>query len=259
MLINRIKGKTVLITGASSGIGYASAIALAKLGANLILFARRVDRLDELKEKLENDFNIKVHTSALDITHGKQVELVFNHLTDDMQKIDILINNAGLAQGLDSLQNMAVDDIDRMIDTNIKGFIRILKASLPRMISGGHIINIGSISSNVAYANGAVYCATKHAVHAISRSIREELLESGIKVSEIMPGLVNTEFSTVRFHNDKDKADKVYDGMQPLIAEDIADLIAYCANLPSHVNLAETLILPTSQSDNGKVYRTITI
>ena len=255
MLVNRIKDKVVLITGASSGIGYASAVALAKLGANLILFARRVDRLDELKEKLENDFNVKVHTSALDVTHGKQVELVFNHLPENMQKIDILINNAGLAQGLDSLQDMPVDDIDRMLDTNVKGFIRILKSSMPRMTTGGHIINIGSISSNVAYANGAVYCATKHAVHAITRSIREELLEQGIKVSEIMPGLVNTEFSTVRFHNNKEKADNVYVGIQPLLAEDVADLIAYCANLPTHVNLAETLILPSSQSDNGKVYR----
>ena len=256
MLINRIKGKTVLITGASSGIGYASAIALAKLGANLILFARRIDRLDELKEKLENDFAIKVHTSALDVTHGKQVGIVFNCLPSEMQQIDILINNAGLAQGLDSLQNSVLDDIDRMVDTNIRGFIRILKASLPRMTRGGHVINLGSISGNVAYANAAVYCATKHAVHAISRSLREELLESGIKVSEIMPGAVNTEFSAVRFHNDKERADQVYTGMQPLVAEDVADLIAYCANLPTHVNLAETLILPTAQSDNGKIYRT---
>ncbi len=255
MLVNRIKGKTVLITGASSGIGYASAIALAKLGANLILFARRVDRLDELKEKLEKDFAIKVHTTALDVTHGKQIELVFNHLPENMQKIDILINNAGLAQGLNSLQDTPLEDIDRMLDTNVRGFIRILKCSLPLMTRGGHIINIGSISSNVSYANGSIYCATKHAVHAISRSIREELLSTGIKVSEIMPGAVNTEFSTVRFQNDKTRADTVYAGMQPLIAEDVADLIAYCANLPEHVNLAETLILPTCQSDNGKIHR----
>ena len=255
MLINRIKDKTVLITGASSGIGYASAIAFAKLGANLILFARRVDRLDALKEKLENDYAVKVHTSALDVTHTKQVNLVFSCLPENMQKIDILINNAGLAQGLNNLQNTPVDDIDRMLNTNIRGFISVLKASLPLMGRGGHVINIGSISSTVAYANGGVYCGTKHAVHAISRSLREELLESGIKVSEIMPGAVDTEFSTVRFHNDKARADMVYAGMQPLVAEDVADLITYCANLPAHVNLAETMILPTSQSDNGKIYR----
>lgn len=256
---NRINGKTVLITGASSGIGRASAEEFAKYGANLILAARRVERLEQLKDELVKKHNIKVFVIGMDVTHPKQVETALSNLPSSITGIDILLNNAGLALGLDTLVEDDVTNWETMIDTNIKGFLTVLRLVGKKMVEQGfgHIINIGSVAGVEAYAKGAVYCATKHAVHAISQGLREEMVEHGIKVSEILPGAVNTEFSTVRFKGDKERADNVYAGFDPLQANDIAELVVYNANLPAHVNLAECLILAGRQSRATKIHRTV--
>lgn len=257
MMQNRLQGKTVLITGASSGIGKATAMEFASYGANLILAARRVERLEELKLELLQQHNIKVFVIGMDVTHPKQVKTALDHLPDSIKNIDILVNNAGLALGLDNLIDDDVENWETMIDTNIKGFLTVLRLVTKRMVAQGygHIINIGSVAGVEAYAKGSVYCATKHAVHAISQGLREEMVEHGIKVSEILPGAVNTEFSTVRFKGDQERADAVYQGFEPLQASDVAELIVYTANLPSHVNLAESLILAARQSRATKIHR----
>lgn len=252
---NRIKDKVVLITGASSGIGAASAKEFAKYGANLILTARRIERLEALKEQLVAEFGVAVTIVKMDVTKPIEVEKSLNDLSID--KIDILLNNAGLALGLDTLVDDDVSNWETMIETNIKGFLTVLRLVGKKMVQQGfgHIINIGSVAGVEAYAKGAVYCATKHAVHAISQGLREEMVEHGIKVSEILPGAVDTEFSTVRFKGDKQRADTVYNGFEPLQANDIAELVVYNANLPAHVNLAECLILAGSQSRATKIHR----
>ncbi|MEN9946121.1 MAG: hypothetical protein RLZZ293_507 [Pseudomonadota bacterium] len=254
---NRLQGKTVLITGASSGIGKACAIEFAKMGANLILAARRVDRLEQLKQQLVANYAIKAFVIGIDVTNTKQVNTALNHLPDSITQIDILINNAGLALGLDYLIDDDPQNWETMIDTNLKGFLAVLRLVATKMQQQqfGHIINIGSVAGVEAYAKGSVYCATKHAVHAISQSLREEMVEYGIKVSEILPGAVNTEFSTIRFNGDNDRANQVYQGFEPLQANDVAELIVYTANLPRHVNLAESLILAGVQSRATKIYR----
>jgi NADP-dependent 3-hydroxy acid dehydrogenase YdfG len=254
---NRLQGKTVLITGASSGIGKACAIEFAKMGANLILAARRVDRLEQLKQQLVANYAIKAFVIGIDVTNTKQVNTALNHLPDSITQIDILINNAGLALGLDYLIDDDPQNWETMIDTNLKGFLAVLRLVAIKMQQQqfGHIINIGSVAGVEAYAKGSVYCATKHAVHAISQSLREEMVEYGIKVSEILPGAVNTEFSTIRFNGDNDRANQVYQGFEPLQANDVAELIVYTANLPRHVNLAESLILAGAQSRATKIYR----
>lgn len=256
---NRIAGKTVLITGASSGIGRACAIEFAKMGANLILAARRVDRLEELKDELIAEHSIKAFVIGMDVTNSKQVATALGHLPDAIEHIDILVNNAGLALGLDFFVEDDVTNWETMIDTNIKGFLAVLRIIAKKMVKQGfgHIINIGSVAGVESYAKGGVYCATKHAVHAISQSLREEMVEHGIKVSEILPGAVNTEFSQVRFHGDKSRADSVYQGFEPLQASDVAELIVYNANLPKHVNLAESLILAGAQSRATKIHRQV--
>ncbi len=254
---NRISGKTVLITGASSGIGEACAREFAKWGANLILTARRVERLENLRSELEALYPVKIFVVGMDVTHVAQTTAALTHLPDAITKIDILVNNAGLAAGLDNFVDDDPENWERMIDTNIKGFLLVLRLIASRMVKQGfgHIINIGSVAGVEAYAKGGVYCATKHAVHAVSQALREEMVEQGIKVSEILPGAVNTEFSTVRFSGDKERADKVYQGFDPLQAGDVAELIVYNANLPAHVNLAESLILAGSQSRATKIFR----
>lgn len=254
---NRLKNKTVLITGASSGIGEACAKEFARYGANLVLAARRVDRLEEIKQQLQAEFAVKVFVIGMDVTNSKQVATALNHLPDSIETIDVLINNAGLALGLDYLIDDDVHNWETMIDTNIKGFLAVLRIIAKKMSKqgSGHIINIGSVAGVESYAKGGVYCATKHAVHAISQSLREEMVEYGVKVSEVLPGAVNTEFSKVRFHGDEERADSVYNGFEPLLAEDVAELIVYNANLPFHVNLAECLILAGAQSRATKIHR----
>lgn len=257
MIKNRIKGKTVLITGASSGIGYAAAKAFAAMGANLILTARRVGVVDKLKEELLQEHKINIFSMALDVTKKRHAEELFTTLPEEFAKIDILVNNAGLSLSMDPIVDGASEEWETMINTNIKGMLLVTQQVLKIMQKRrtGHIINLGSISGVFPYANGAVYCATKSAVHAFSRALREESVKFNIKISEVMPGAVNTEFSEVRFHGDKQKADNVYKGFTPLVAADVADLIVYMANLPKDVNLAEAMIMPTAQASIATVHR----
>ncbi len=247
---NRLKGKTVLITGASSGIGRACSMAFAAHGAKLIITARRASELDQLKNELVEKFGVEVFSAVFDVQNRSQIEQFFTQIPVQFQQIDILLNNAGLALGLCPTLESNCDDWESMLNTNVAGMFYMTKSVLEIMCQrlSGHIINLGSVAGIVHYANASVYCATKAAVHAFSNSLREECIEKNIKVSEVMPGMVNTEFSTVRFKGDKERADNVYAGINPLTADDIADLVIYIANLPPHVNLAQSLIFPTAQA-----------
>jgi len=242
-----MKGKTVFITGASSGIGKACAYQFAKLGCKIILTARRLDRLKEIAKDLPS----QCIPIELDVQDSAQVENVFKNLD-----VDILINNAGLALGLDKLQDGNVNNWDQVIDTNIKGLLYVTRAALPSMIkrNSGHIINIGSVAGHWVYQGGSVYCATKHAVKALSQGLRLDLKGTAIRVSEIDPGAVETEFSNVRFKN-KEMAKKIYQGFEPLVADDIADAIVYCATRPPHVNVSEIMIYPQAQAAITEFHR----
>jgi 3-hydroxy acid dehydrogenase/malonic semialdehyde reductase len=242
--------KIALITGATSGIGKACAEIYAQNGYNLIITGRRDDRLVALKDHLENDFSIKVQTLCFDVRNKNDVENYLNALPQDWKKVDILINNAGLSQGLDAIQNGNLDDWDTMIDTNIKGLLYVSKIVSNWMIAEkkGHIINIGSIAGKEVYANGNVYCATKHAVDALNKAMRIDLLPYGIKVTGIHPGAVETEFSIVRFHGDEERATKIYEGYEPLMAQDIAETIYFATTRPAHVNINDLVIMPTAQA-----------
>jgi len=240
--------KTALITGATSGIGKSTAIELAKHNINLILCGRRQDRLSELQEKLSS--SVAVHTLCFDLRDKKAVFDNIESLPEPFSTIDILINNAGNAHGLDPIQTGSIDDWDAMIDINVKGLLYVSKAIIPKMISQklGHIINIGSSAGKEVYPNGNVYCASKHAVDAINKGMRIDLNKHGIKVGAIHPGLVETEFSNVRFKGDDQRADNVYKGFDPLTPEDIADIIAFVVTRPYHVNIADLLVFPTAQA-----------
>jgi NADP-dependent 3-hydroxy acid dehydrogenase YdfG len=241
--------KTVLITGASSGIGKACAERFAALGCRLIIVARRVEKLEALARELRATNKVEVRVESLDVRHRHEVAELCGRLNHD-EKIDILINNAGLARGMDYFQDADIDHWEEMLDTNVKGLLYVTKAVLPGMLARqqGHIITIGSIAGHEHYAKGNVYVASKHAVRAITKSLRLDLNGTPIRVSEIAPGAVNTEFSDVRFDHDVEKAKKVYEGFQPLMAEDIADAVVYCATRPAHVNIAELVVYPVAQS-----------
>lgn len=245
-----LKDQIVLITGASSGIGAASAEAFAAKGANLILCARRLESLEKTAVRLQKTFGIKALPLKLDVTDRASVQALADNLPVAWRDIDILINNAGLAAGFDSVQTASIDDWEAMIDTNVKGLLYMTRVLLPAMIARnrGHIINIGSIASHVVYPNGAVYCATKHAVKALSAGLRMDLFNTKLRVTSIDPGAVHTEFSKVRFKGDAARANAVYDGMEALTANDIADAILYCASRPLHVNISEMIIMPTDQA-----------
>ena len=247
----------VLITGATSGIGKSTAQLFAKNGHDLIITGRREDRLKEIKTQLESDFKIKITTLCFDIRKLSEVENAISTLSSENKKIDVLVNNAGLAAGLGPIQSGNIDHWERMIDTNIKGLLYISRAISNLMIENkkGHIINIGSIAGKEVYANGNVYCATKHAVDALNKAMRIDLLTHNIKVTAINPGMVETEFSIVRFDGDSDKAKKVYEGLQPLTPEDIAETIYWVANRPSHVNINDIIIMPTVQATATNVIR----
>ncbi|HOP05948.1 MAG TPA: SDR family NAD(P)-dependent oxidoreductase [candidate division Zixibacteria bacterium] len=240
-----LNNKVVLITGASSGIGRACAEKFAEEGARLILAARRKERLIELARKL----NTPVHIIELDVTNRQAVETALKNLPADFAAIDVLINNAGLGRGLDKLQEGNPDGWNEMIDTNIKGLLYVSRAVLPGMVNrgSGQVINIGSIAGHEVYPGGNVYCATKHAVGAITRGMRIDLVDSPIRVATIDPGLVETEFSEVRFDGDKDRAGSVYKGYQPLSGADIAETAVWIASRPPHVQIAEVIIFPTAQ------------
>lgn len=246
--------KIAFITGATSGIGRAAALLLAQNGFDIIATGRRPERLQELEAAITQ---VRVKTLVFDVRDKEAVQAAVASLPDDWRQIDVLINNAGNAHGLSPIQNGEETDWEMMLDINVKGLLYVSKAIMPFMIARkkGHILNIGSIAGKEVYANGNVYCASKFAVDAITQGMRIDLNKEGIKVSEIKPGLVNTEFSEVRFKGDKEKADAVYQGMQPLIAEDIADLILFMVTRPAHVNLADVLILPTAQASATVVNR----
>ena len=242
--------KTVLITGATSGIGEATAIKFAEATYRLIITGRRKDRLNDLTEHLVQEYGIDVLPLCFDVRDNRQVEKHLGNLPEEWQKVDILVNNAGLAAGLGHIDEGDRDDWDRMIDTNVKGLLYVTRTIVPGMVSrqSGHIINISSIAGKEVYENGGVYCASKHAVDALSKCMRIDLLKHGIKVTNIAPGMVETEFSLVRFRGDKDKADAVYNGIQPLKGEDVAEVIFYCASLPAHVCINDLVITPTAQA-----------
>lgn len=251
---NRLKGKWALITGASAGIGRAIADEFAKSGCNLAINARRVDRLQELRQELESDFDISVEYGAFDIRDREACRSFVDNLSEP---IDILINNAGLAKGVDAVYEADFDDWDVMIDTNIKGVLTMTRLVTAQMKerNNGHVVNIGSIAGHTAYAGGSVYCATKHAVKAITEATKKDLHGTPIRVSMVSPGLVETEFSNVRFYGDDEKADTVYEGIEPLTARDIAETVHFIANRPSHVNIMDTVIFPVSQSSATMVAR----
>src|SRR5690606_17659065 len=244
--------KIAMITGASAGIGQACAEIFAKNGYNLILSARRYERLEKLSKRLSSDYGIVVQVMEVDVQNKEEVINSWEMLSEDWKQIDVLINNAGLSLGLEPIYNGEIDDWDRMIDTNIKGLLYVSKVVIPRMKEdeSGHIINIGSIAGKEVYPNGNVYCATKHAVDALSKSMRVELLPYSVKVTVLHPGAVETEFSVVRFKGDTHRAEKVYDGFDPLLANDIADAAWYVASRPQHVNINEMLIMPTNQANS---------
>jgi 3-hydroxy acid dehydrogenase/malonic semialdehyde reductase len=247
----------VFITGATSGIGKSTAEIFAKNGSDLIITGRRQERLTELKQKLEKDHKIKVTGLCFDVRNLSEVEAAINSLSPENKKIDILVNNAGLAAGLSSIQDGTISHWERMIDTNIKGLLYTTKAISALMIrnGSGHIINIGSVAGKEVYANGNVYCATKHAVDALNKGMRIDLLPHNIKVTAINPGMVETEFSIVRFDGDQERAKKVYMGLQPLKPEDVAETIFWVASRPAHVNINDILIMPTAQATATNVNR----
>ncbi len=249
--------KIALITGATSGIGKATAVILAKNKYKLVLCGRRQERLDELKQEL-SEFT-SIHTLQFDVRDKEAVFEQIGSLPDTFSPIDILINNAGNAHGLDPIQTGSLDDWDAMIDGNIKGLLYISKAIIPQMIArkSGHIINIGSTAGKEVYPNGNVYCATKHAVDALNQGMRIDLNSHNIRVGAIHPGLVDTEFSTIRFKGDSEKAQNVYKGFTPLIAEDIADIIHFVVSRPYHVNIADLVVMPTAQANSGIVNRSL--
>lgn len=242
--------KIILITGATSGIGKSCAYVFAKNNYRLIITGRRENRLTEIAEDLKNVYGSEVYTLSFDVRNNEDVENAICGLPENWRNIDILINNAGLAVGLNTIQNGFIDDWERMIDTNVKGLLYISRAVLPIMVKNnkGHVINIGSIAGKEVYPNGNVYCATKHAVDALSKAIRIDTVKHGIKVTQIAPGAIETEFSVVRFKGDEDKAAGVYNGFKPLNPDDVADVIYYTATLPEHVNINDLVLMPTAQA-----------
>lgn len=252
-----LKNKIILITGATSGIGKALAYQAAELGANLILLARREERLESLKQELVEKFGVKIALIKADIRDRELIKTSLNNLPNDFKNINILINNAGLGLTSDLIQKGELDNWDIMIDTNIKGLLNMINFILPGMLErkSGHIVNIGSVAGHDCYPGGNVYCATKHAVRALSKSLRLDLLGTGLRVTDIAPGAVHTEFSEVRWGGDKKKSDDFYAQFNPLKPEDIADNIIYVLTRPPHVNIAEIVIYPTDQASPNHLYK----
>jgi len=250
--------KIALITGATSGIGRATAVAFAKEGINLIVTGRRVQLLSDLATELEEEYHINVLTLPFDVRVLSQVEQYLCNLPEEWKKIDILVNNAGLAVGLDPVNSGLVEDWERMIDTNIKGILyvsRIVSGLMIKAGYGGHIINIGSIAGKSVYPNGNVYCATKHAVDALSRAMSMDLFKHKIRVSQVSPGAVETEFSNVRFKGDIERASGVYKGFIPLSPSDVADVILFVVKAPSHVNISDVVVMPSAQASATMIDR----
>ena len=255
--MNKLANKKVFITGASAGIGKACALAFANEGADLLLASRRVDKLVEIANDLKRKHNIDIKTIKLDVRNFNEVEQTLSSLEDKWKNTDILVNNAGLARGFDKIYEGKIENWEEMIDTNIKGLLYITRMVLPQMIERkqGHIINIGSVAGHETYPSGNVYAATKFAVDALTKSIRMDVLDKNIKVSTVDPGLVETEFSIVRFSGDAKRAKSVYNGITPLTGEDIANAVVYCATRPEHVNINEIILTPIAQASPTMVHR----
>lgn len=247
---------TALITGATSGIGKATALMLAKHKYNLIITGRRLKRLQEFEKELKKDFDIDVLILNFDIRDREETQKQIAGIPEKFKQIDVLINNAGLASGLDFIHEADTDDWEKMIDTNVKGLLYVSRAIMPDMVKrkSGHIVNISSIAGKETYLKGNVYCATKHAVESITKAMRIDMLPYGIKVSSISPGAVNTEFSFVRL-GDQEAADKVYEGIVPLYAQDIAEAVEFAVTRPPHVNINDILIMPTAQANSSHMHR----
>lgn len=242
--------KITLITGATSGIGRSCAYLFAQNNHDLIITGRRKNRLEEISGDLESKYDIRVHNITLDLRDNEAVKKAISSLPDEWKQIEILVNNAGLAVGLNTIQDGDIDDWERMIDTNIKGLLYMSRVVLPKFVEQnyGHVINIGSIAGKEVYPNGNVYCATKHAVDALTKSMRIDMVKHGVKVTQVAPGAIETEFSLVRFKGDKDKANNIYKGFQPLSPDDIANVVYYTTTLPAHVNINDLVIMPTAQA-----------
>ena len=248
--------KTALVTGSTSGIGKATALMLAKHNYNLIITGRRLQRLKDFEKELKEKYHIQVLILNFDIRNREETKKQIETLPENFQNIDLLINNAGLASGIDLIHEANIDDWEKMIDTNVKGLLYISHAIMPKMVKkkSGHIVNISSIAGKETYLKGNVYCATKHAVESITKAMRIDLLPYGIKVTSVAPGAVNTEFSLVRL-GDKTAADKVYEGFSPLYAQDIADAVEFAITRPPHVNINELLIMPTAQANSSHLHK----
>lgn len=252
-----IEGKIIFITGASSGIGEACAKEFAKLKANLILAARRKDRLIKLADELEKQYQIKIKCLEVDVRDFDDVQKKFNSLESKWKQVDILLNNAGLAKGLNKVYEGKLSDWHEMIDTNLKGLLNVTRVVSPQMVDrqSGHIINIGSTAGHEVYTHGNVYSATKFAVKSLTQSFRLDMLDKGIKVSSVDPGMVYTEFSKVRFSGDDQKAEQVYKGITPLSPADVAESVVFCATRPYNVNINEIILTPIQQASSTQVYR----
>jgi serine 3-dehydrogenase len=252
-----VKDQIVLITGASSGIGEACARVFAQAGAKLILAARRQERLEQLASKLSKEYACELHLMSLDVCDRSAVQSALDNLPASWSAVDILINNAGLSRGLDKLHEASIEDWEEMIDTNIKGLLYMTRSLVPGMVSRGkgHVINIGSIAGYQTYPGGSVYCATKAAVKSISEGLKQDLLGTPVRVTSVDPGMVETEFSDVRFHGDTERAKKVYQGLTPLTPDDISDVVFFCATRSPHVNINQVILMPVDQASTILVNR----
>ena len=252
-----LSGKNVLVTGASSGIGKACAEAFAARGCRLLLAARRKERLDELAAELQQRFTVEVFAIGLDVRDREAVDTSIDGLPEGWREIDILVNNAGLARGLAPLHEGEIEDWEEMIDTNVKGLLYVTRTVLRGMVKRGrgHIINIGSIAGHEVYPGGSVYCASKHAVTALNRALAIDTLGTGVRVSSVDPGLVETEFSLVRFHGDATRAAGVYDGLEPLRGSDVADAVVFCATRPNNANVREMILTAGAQASAVHAHR----
>ncbi len=256
--MNLLRNRVAFITGASAGIGEATAALFAEEGANLILAARRGDRIQKLAERLRKEYQINVHFFQLDVRNQREVETKLTGLPEEWKTIDILVNNAGLSRGLEKLHEGKLSDWEEMIDTNIKGLLYVSRVVIPWMVQRGKgdIVNIGSIAGHELYPGGNVYCATKFAVDALTKGMQIDLVDTPLRVSTVDPGMVETEFSMVRFHGDTERAKKVYQGIQPLSGRDVAEAILFCVTRPPHINIHQVRIMPTNQAGAMVTYRT---
>lgn len=252
-----MSSKIIFVTGATSGFGKAIAILFAANGYNVIINGRRKERLEALDAEIRKAYGVEVYRLPFDVRDQKAVQSAIETLPETWKKIDILVNNAGLASGLSDIQDGSIDDWDAMIDTNVKGLLYVTRAVAPLMVArkSGHIINISSIAGKEVYPKGNVYCASKHAVDALNKAMRIDMLPYNIKVTSINPGMAETEFSIVRFHGDKERAENVYKGIEALSADDVAETVWFAASRPAHVNINELIVMPTAQANSRDAIR----